>query len=169
MDPFLKIVMKLDSASNYEFGTDEELFSSAIDDLLAMPGSYEDNLKSLNSLISTHTNKQYSTEDGKEIDVPVFNAKSLDSLIDEEMTGDERAEFRKKAGFDHQVRVKNKGRQNRFEKRQGFLNLDKIFRTSDFANFLPNLNNMNNFLIIKLSNQSELQLYHPTNFCNYSL
>ena len=125
MDPLLKIVMKLDSASNYIFGTDEELFSSAIDDLLAMPGSYEDNLKSLNSLIATHTNKQYSTEDGKYIDVPVFNAKSLDSLIDDEMSGEERAKFRKKAGFDHEVRVKNNGRRNRIEKKKGFLNLDK--------------------------------------------
>ena len=68
MDPFLKIVAKLDNASHPYFtegGTDEDLFSSAIDDLLAMPGSYEDNLKSLNNLIATHTTKQYSSEKGR--------------------------------------------------------------------------------------------------------
>ena len=37
----------------------------------------------------------------------------------------------------------------------GSLNLDTILKASDFANFLPNLNKVNNFLIIKFSNQSE--------------
>ena len=127
MDPFLKIVAKLDNASHphvWEGGTDENLFSAAIDDLLAMPGSYEDNLKSLNNLIATHTTKQSGAR-GKEIDVPVFNVKTLDALIDDEMSGSERAEFRKKAGFDHEVRKKGPNRRNEVVKVKGFLNLDK--------------------------------------------
>ena len=126
MDPFLKIVAKLDNASHPNFiegGTDEDLFSSAIDDLLAMPGSYEDNLKSLNNLIATHTTKQSGAR-GKEIDVPVFNVKTLDALIDDEMSGSERAEFRKKAGFDHEVRKKTANRRNELVKKEGFLNLN---------------------------------------------
>ena len=52
--------------------------------------------------------------------------------------------------------------------RGGFLNLETIFKISDLANFLPNLNNVNSFLIIIFSNQSELLQFHQINFCNYN-
>ena len=52
--------------------------------------------------------------------------------------------------------------------RGGFLNLETIFKMSDLANFLPNLNKVKIFFIIISSNQSELQQYHQINFCNYN-
>ena len=50
--------------------------------------------------------------------------------------------------------------------RGGFLNLETIFKISDLANFLPNLNNVNSFLIIIFSNLSELLQFLQISFCN---
>ena len=41
----------------------------------------------------------------------------------------------------------------------GFLNFDAIFKISDFAIFLPSLNKVISFLIIKFSNHYELKQY----------
>ena len=46
----------------------------------------------------------------------------------------------------------------------GFLNFDAIFKISDFAIFLPNLNKVISFLIIKFSNHYELKQYHLKDF-----
>ena len=46
----------------------------------------------------------------------------------------------------------------------GFLNFDAIFKISDFAIFLPNLNKVISFLIIKFSNHYELKQYHQKDF-----
>ena len=46
----------------------------------------------------------------------------------------------------------------------GFLNLDAISKISDLAIFLPNLNKVISFLIIKFSNHYELKQYHQKNF-----
>ena len=43
--------------------------------------------------------------------------------------------------------------------RVGFLNFDAIGSMSDFAIFLPNLNKVINFFIIKLSTRYELKQY----------
>ena len=42
------------------------------------------------------------------------------------------------------------------------------FKMSDLANFLPNLNNVNSFLIIIFSNQSGLLQFRQISFSNYN-
>ena len=46
----------------------------------------------------------------------------------------------------------------------GFLNFDEIFKISDFAIFLPNLNKVKSFFIIKFSNHYELKQYLQKDF-----
>jgi len=50
----------------------------------------------------------------------------------------------------------------------GFLNLERIVRISEQANFRANLNKINNFFNIKLSNQNEYTQFHLINFYNYN-
>lgn len=89
-------------------GTDEELFSEALDDLLALPGEYKENLKSLNALIS---NK-----------MPLAGG-SLDSLIRSEFSGDELNDMLKTAGYDYNTYTQ-KGRRSVAQKNKGFQNLE---------------------------------------------
>ena len=49
--------------------------------------------------------------------------------------------------------------------RGGFLNFEAIFNISDFATFLPSLNKVISFFIIKASTHYELKQFHQKSFC----
>ena len=51
-----------------------------------------------------------------------------------------------------------------FTARGGSLNFEVIFRISDFATFLPSLNNMINFFIISISSHYELRQFLQTDY-----
>lgn len=102
---FDTILDKLSDASNYIWGTDEELFYSAIDDLKKMPGKFEDNLKILNEKIPNHT-RTIQSSTGEDVEIPAFTDSmgrkllSIEDLAKDEFSGFELRGVQKRLGVD---------------------------------------------------------------------
>lgn len=97
---FDTILEKLSKASNYSWGTDEDLFYSAIDDLKNMPGDMEDKLKALNEKLPNFK-RTIKSPTGGDIEIPAFGKiTSLEDLVKDEFEGQELRSVQKRLGFD---------------------------------------------------------------------